>query len=53
MFLSLAVFVLYYVVYFKIVGSLSEIISHIAELGNTVKSWLHYKSHREVNECVA
>lgn len=42
LFMSLAVFVLYYVVYFKIVGSLSEIISHIEELGNTVKSWLHY-----------
>lgn len=42
LFLSLAVFVLYYVVYFKIINSLSEIISHIAELGNTVKSWLHY-----------
>ena len=42
LFLSLAVFALYYFVYFQIVGSLDEIVSHIAELGNTVKSWLHY-----------
>ncbi len=42
LFLSLAVFALYYFVYFKIVGALGEIINHIAELGNTVKSWLHY-----------
>ncbi len=42
LFLSIAVFVLYYYVYFKIVGSISEILSHIAELGDTVKSWLHY-----------
>ncbi|MDO5444839.1 MAG: hypothetical protein Q4F31_04370 [Eubacteriales bacterium] len=42
LFLSLAVIALYYFVYFKIVGSISEILSHIAELGNTVKSWLHY-----------
>lgn len=40
--LSLAVMALYYVVYFKIVGSLSEIMNHIGELGDTVKSWLHY-----------
>ena len=40
--LSITVFVLYYVVYFKIIGSLSEIMSRIAELGDTVKSWLHY-----------
>ena len=53
LFLSLVVFALYYFVYFKIVGALGEIVNHIAELGNTVKSWLHYKSHREVNECVA
>ena len=42
LFLSLAVFALYYFVYFKIVGSLGEIISHIDELGETVKSWLRY-----------
>lgn len=42
LFLSLAVFALYYFVYFKIVGTLGEIVNHIAELGNTVKSWLHY-----------
>ena len=42
LFLSLAVFALYYFVYFKIVGALSEIVNHIAELGNTVKSRLHY-----------
>lgn len=42
LFLSLAVLVLYYVVYFKIVDLLNEIISHISELGSTVKSWLHY-----------
>lgn len=41
-FLSLAVIALYYVVYFKIVGSIGEIASHITELGDTVKSWLHY-----------
>lgn len=40
--LSIAVFVLYYVVYFKIVGSIGEILNHINELGSTVKSWLHY-----------
>lgn len=42
LFLSLAVFALYYFVYFKIVGALGKIVNHIAELGNTVKSWLHY-----------
>ena len=42
LFFSLAVFALYYFVYFKIVGSLGEIISHIDELGETVKSWLRY-----------
>ena len=42
LFLSLAVFALYFFVYFKIVGALGEIVNHIAELGNTVKSWLHY-----------
>ena len=42
LFFSLAVFVLYYVVYFKIIGSLEEIVGHIGEVGNTVKSWLHY-----------
>ena len=42
LFFSLAVVALYYFVYFKIVGSLSEIVNHISELGNTVKSWLHY-----------
>lgn len=42
LFLSLSVFALYYFVYFKIVGALGEIVNHIAELGNTVKSWLHY-----------
>ena len=41
-FLSLAVVALYYVVYFKIVGALGDIGSHITELGDTVKSWLHY-----------
>lgn len=42
LFLSLAVFVLYYVVYFKIISSMGEIMTHISEIGNTVKSWLHY-----------
>lgn len=42
LFLSITVFALYYFVYFKIVGALGEIINHIAELGNTVKSWLRY-----------
>lgn len=42
LFLSLAVFALYYYVYFKIVDSLGEILNHISELGDTVKSWLHY-----------
>lgn len=42
LFLSLAVFALYYFVYFRIAGSLSEIMSHISELGNTVKSWLYF-----------
>ena len=42
LFLNLTVFALYYFVYFKIVGALREIVNHIAELGNTVKSWLHY-----------
>lgn len=40
--LSLAVIALYYVVYFKIVGALGDIINHLGELGDTVKSWLHY-----------
>lgn len=42
LFLSLAVFALYYFVYFKIVGSIGKIVSHIDALGRTVKSWLHY-----------
>ena len=42
LFLSIAVFALYYVVYFKIVGSISEIMNHIGELEQSVKSWLHY-----------
>lgn len=42
LFLSLAVFALYYVVYFKIVGSLGEIVEHIAEIGSTIESRLHY-----------
>lgn len=42
LFLSIAVFALYYVVYFKIVGSISEILDHIEELERSVKSWLHY-----------
>ena len=42
LFLSLAIFVIYYFVYFKIVNSFSKIMSHIAEIGDTVKSWLHY-----------
>ncbi len=42
LFLSLAVFALYYIVYFKIIGSLGAIMSHLDEIGNTVKSWLHY-----------
>lgn len=42
LFLSLAVFFGYYFVYFKIAGSLGEILNHIAELGDTVKTWLYY-----------
>lgn len=42
LFLSLGIFALYYFVYFKIIGSIGEIMTHITELGNTVKSWLHY-----------
>ena len=42
LFLSLAVFVLYYVGYFKIINSIGEILSHIEELGRTVQSRLHY-----------
>lgn len=42
LFLSIAVFVLYYVVYFKIVGSMGEIIEHIDEIGSTIESRLHY-----------
>lgn len=40
--LSLVVMVLYYVVYFKIINSLGEIVNHLDTLGNTVQSWLHY-----------
>lgn len=42
LFLSITIFVLYYFVYFKIVGSFSEILSHINEISDVVKSWLHY-----------
>lgn len=40
--LSLIVMVGYYVVYFKIVNSLDEVLLHLDEWGDTVKSWLHY-----------
>lgn len=40
--LSLAVFILYYFVYFKMINSIEEVIAHIGEIGNTVKTWLHY-----------
>ena len=40
--LSLTVLVLYYVVYFRVVNSLSKIVAHITEIGNAVRSWLHY-----------
>lgn len=42
LFLSLAVMALYYVVYFKIVGSMGEIMEHIAEIGSAIESRLHY-----------
>lgn len=41
-FLSLFVMVAYYVVYFKVINSLNEIVEHLDELGSTVQSWLHY-----------
>lgn len=41
-FLSLFVIVAYYVVYFKIVNSLGEIVSHLDAIGSRVKTWLHY-----------
>lgn len=40
--LSLVVMALYYVVYFKIINALGEIVNHLDALGNTVQSWLHY-----------
>lgn len=39
---SLAFLALYYVVYFKVINSLKEIAAHIGEIGNAVKTWLHY-----------
>lgn len=42
LFLSIAVFALYYVAYFKIVDSIGEILNHVEELGTAVKSWLRY-----------
>ena len=41
-FLSLAVIIGYYVIYFKVVKSLSTIVNHLDELGSAVKSWLRY-----------
>lgn len=41
-FLSLAVIAIYYIVYFKIVNSLSEILAHLDEIGDIVKSWLGF-----------
>lgn len=40
--LSLGVIALYYVVYFKIVNSIGEILNSISEIGEKVKSWLYY-----------
>lgn len=41
-FLSIFVFAAYYVVYFKVVGSINEILDHLDEIGSVVKSWLHF-----------
>ena len=43
-FLSLFVMAAYYVVYFKIVGSLEDIITNIASISDKVGRWLHYVS---------
>lgn len=40
--LSLVIVVAYYVVYFKIMNSLTEIISHLDEVSEKFGSWLHY-----------
>lgn len=40
--LSLFVMVAYYVIYFKVINSMNEIMQHLDGLGTTVKSWLHY-----------
>ena len=42
LFFSIAIFAIYYVVYFKIIGSLGEIANHVDKLGDTVRSWMHY-----------
>ena len=39
---SLAVIGVYYAFYFKVAGSLSDIVNHLGTLEATVKSWLHY-----------
>ncbi|MCQ2420075.1 MAG: hypothetical protein MJ118_02975 [Clostridia bacterium] len=41
-FLSLFVMAAYYVVYFKIINSLGEIVTHLDSIGQNVRSWLHY-----------
>lgn len=41
-FLSLGVGALYYFVYFKIVDSLGEVLNHLEELSEMVKSWLGF-----------
>lgn len=41
-FLSLAFIVGYYIVYFRIINSINEIIERLDTIGNTVRSWLHY-----------
>lgn len=41
-FLSLFVLVMYYVICFKVVKSLGEIVNHLDSLGHLVRSWLHY-----------
>lgn len=39
---SLTALGLYYVVYFKVVNSLSSIVEHLGEIGDTIRARLHY-----------
>ena len=41
-FIGLFVLAAYYIIYFKVVNSIGEIASHLAFLGDTVQTWLHY-----------